>query len=140
MYKKFEYFTIREKTESGLVHSHIFFRGYFIPHSWIVDNWADFSGFEIIKIQFLKGEPVKMTGYVAKYVSKDHLRYEWSKYLVFPKFALIWKYIKMFTKYDMSLSILIFDKILESGWLYWDKITLNEFVTTYDTSRQLELK
>ena len=71
-YKKFEYLMIREKTKSELIHSHIIFRGYFVPYSWIVETWVDLTGYEIIKIQLLEGNPAHVAGYISKYVSKEH--------------------------------------------------------------------
>jgi hypothetical protein len=36
----------------------------------------------------------------------------------------------------MPLAIEIFDKILESGWLYWSKRHLREFLESGDFARQ----
>jgi hypothetical protein len=139
-YKKFEYFSIRELTTSELIHSHVLFRGYFIPHEWIVDTWVDLTGFKIVNIRLLQGDPKRMAGYVSKYVTKSHLRYGWSKYWVFPRFALVWQAVKRYTDYNMPLAIQIFDKILESGWLYWDRKLLREFLQSGDFTRQKGLE
>jgi hypothetical protein len=66
-------------------------------------------------------------------------RYGWSKYWVFPRFALIWQAIKRHTEFDMHRSIQIFDKILESGWIYWNRNLLKEFLKSGDVTRQVYL-
>ena len=43
---------------------------------------------------------------------------------------------EVYTDYDMPLAIQIFDKILESGWFYWNKKHLREFLQSGDFTRQ----
>jgi hypothetical protein len=81
-----------------------------------------------------------MAGYVSKYVIKAHLRYGWSQYWVFLGFALIWQAVKRYTDYDMPLAIQIFDKILENGWLYWNRNLLRDFLKSHENTRQSGLK
>jgi hypothetical protein len=140
-FKKFEYLMIREKTQSGLIHAHVIFRGYFVPHEWIVETWKELTGFEIINIQLLMGHPAAVAGYVAKYVSKEHLHYGWSKYWVFPYYANVWQRVKKFTGYNIPLSIEIFDKILMSGWVDWkDRKLFKKIIESGDyITRQKEL-
>ncbi len=148
-YKKFEYMFIRERTVSGLIHTHVLFRGYFIPHEWIVETWKELTGFEIINIRLLDGPSAYIAGYVAKYVSKDPLHYGWSKHWVFPYFVNVWKRVKNYSKPNkqkyalpnIPYSIKMFDDILKSGWVDWkDKNLFKKIAESGDfNTRQKEL-
>ena len=69
------------------------------------------SGAELEKNRLLiesdpPGKHERVAGYVAKYLSKEHLHYGWSKYWVFPRFALVWQTVKRHTGYNMPLGYL----------------------------------
>lgn len=75
-----EYVKVNEFTQSGLLHSHILFRGRYIDQKLISRMWSTIHNAEVVDIRLVKGKAARVAGYVAKYMGKDatgRMSYSW---------------------------------------------------------------
>ena len=92
-YGCFEYIGVREFTKSGLLHSHLIYRGVFIPQRWLSRVWEELHGAFRVYVQEMRGSRRKIGAYLVKYLGKeaDSGRYWWSWGWVYRGFVRDWK-------------------------------------------------
>lgn len=92
----FNYIAVRTLEGYGVIH--ILYRGSYIPHSWIVDNWNELHGSFIVDIREPRGSAYDGARYVvSQYLSDQRTPkfvYGWSKDWVFSGFVNDWNEIR----------------------------------------------
>jgi hypothetical protein len=109
----FEY--LRVRTSEGFGVLHIIYKGAYIPHSWLKNQWSDIHGAEIVFIQALYGQKRLARYLVSQYVAGHHtfMRTSWSWNWVFRGFVGLWYRVRR-NSVDMLSAIREWDIILRS--------------------------
>ena len=109
----FEY--LRVRTSEGFGVLHIIYKGAYIPHSWLKNQWSDIHGAEIVFIQALYGQKRLARYLVSQYVAGHHtfMRTSWSWNWVFRGFVGVWYRVRR-DAVDMFSAIRVWDIILRS--------------------------
>jgi hypothetical protein len=94
-YGVFEYCLVQEKTQSGLIHYHLLYRGRYMGHRWVSETWRELNGAPVVYIQRFRGGKSRLAGYLVKYLGKELGGYRswWSWGWVFRGFVKVWKYL-----------------------------------------------
>jgi len=143
-YGKVYAFIVREFNDKHtLIHLHILFYAPYIPQNWLSSNWNDIHKAKIVYIEGIQETQVKsITGYLAKYVSKDfetsaqisaiHIRrFTYSRF--FHSISKLWKaYTKDYIKtYGYNISDML------KWWNYyitkyddWDYPTISNYIVS----------
>ncbi|MBA7550182.1 hypothetical protein ES705_42690 [subsurface metagenome] len=109
----FEY--LRVRTSEGFGVLHIIYKGAYIPHSWLKNQWYNIHGAEIVFIQALHGQKRLARYLVSQYVAGHHtfMRTSWSWNWVFRGFVGVWYRVRR-DAVDMFTAIRVWDIILRS--------------------------
>lgn len=111
-YGNFEYIWVRERTQSGLVHMHILFRGPYIPQDWISKNWEEIHKAKIVYVEAV-WDTGKAIRYMMKYLSKEmEGRFGYSWKWIFKGAAQVWKWLCRALRYEMKEIIKIWEKLI----------------------------
>lgn len=103
------YIRVPEKTQSGLRHDHIIFRGSYIEQRYLSYLWAQIHGSPIVDIRRVTGSH-RLACYLANYLAKSPAgRYSYSWSWVWRGFAKSWKLLKAYSR--------------EVGWDYQKLLT-----------------
>jgi len=108
----FEYIWVRERTQSGLIHMHILFRGPYIPQKWLSENWEEIHKAKIVYVEAV-WDTGKAIRYMMKYLSKEiEGRFGYSWKWIFKGAARVWKWLCRTLRYEMKEIIKIWEKLI----------------------------
>lgn len=105
---KFEYCKILTPEGQGGV-IHLLYRGSYIPHSWLSEQWSDIHCAPNVLIQFLRGNANRVAGYFMGYLGHhSEFRLGYSRNWIFSGFVREWTrikryYLRFFYFYGWSL-------------------------------------
>ena len=88
-----EYIQCPERTETGLIHKHIIFRGSYLDVYLLSRKWEALTGAKVVYVQKWNGSPW-LAHYLAKYMAKTNesaLHYSWGWGWVWKGFVRDWK-------------------------------------------------
>ncbi len=93
-----DYIRCPERTESGLRHDHIIFRGSYIEQAYLSYLWAKIHDSPVVDIRRVRGRH-SLACYLANYLAKSPAgRYSYSWGWVWKGFAGSWKILKRFSR------------------------------------------
>ncbi|MBA7551900.1 hypothetical protein ES705_44451 [subsurface metagenome] len=90
------YIRVPERTETGLRHDHILFRGSYIEQKYLSEQWAQIHGAPVVDIRSVRGRR-GIANYLANYLAKSPAgRYSYSWTWVWKGFVKSWEGLKKF--------------------------------------------